>query len=98
MGRSSAGLQSRGVPMIYLDHHATTPVDPRVLDAMLPYFAEKFGNAASKSHMFGWEAEAAVDSAREQVAKSIDAASARENIFPSGAPGTDNLPLQGGAA
>ena len=79
---------------IYLDYHATTPVDPRVLEAMLPFFTETFGNPASRNHKFGWTAATAVENARKQMAKLINAR-AKEIVFTSGASESDNLAIKG---
>jgi cysteine desulfurase len=82
--------------MIYLDHHSTTPVDARVLEAMLPFFTVQFGNAASKQHRFGWEANDAVERARRQVAALVGAGS-KEIVFTSGATEANNLAIKGAA-
>jgi len=81
---------------IYMDYHDTTPVDPRVLEAMLPYFRDEFGNAASKSHAFGWKAEEAVEAAREELARLVGA-SGKEIVWTSGATESDNLAIKGAA-
>ena len=83
--------------MIYLGHHATTPVDARVLEAMLPFLTERFGNAASKQHALGWEANDAVEQARKQVAALIGAGS-KDVVFTSGATEANNLAIKGAAA
>ena len=87
-------MRLAGRPM-YLDFQATTPMDPRVLDAMLPFMCEQFGNAHSRTHYFGWESERAVESARQEIAALIGSADPQSIVFTSGATESNNLALKG---
>src|SRR5690606_20939813 len=80
---------------VYMDNHSTTPLDPRVLEVMMPWLTTRFGNAASRTHAYGWEAEEAVEAARAEVTKLLGAASAKEIVFTSGATESDNLASKG---